>query len=202
MSRSIFPLVSSLYWLGFQVESRFVAILSPIVLILLPRVFFQAHLLSLDFSSMTMWALGAAVLWRFQISGGSTLPSGIGKEIIRGLQVIGVALLTFYVARPWLWRMPVRRLVPFLFRLRECACVSGGSPLPRPPPRKASVPRNSCARKQCVILWISLAQVLLHERRDVTQLQVAHGHHRCRGFTQTGAHFRQGGPGRARGAAL
>jgi 4-amino-4-deoxy-L-arabinose transferase-like glycosyltransferase len=146
----LFPLVSSLYWLGFQVESRFVAISSPIVLILLPRVFFQAHLLSLDFSSMTMWTLGAAVLWRFQVSGGSILPSGIAtgaalatklnaplfllswpffwflnklkftrpvirKEIIRGLQVIGVALLTFYVAWPWLWRMPVTRLVPFLF---------------------------------------------------------------------------------------
>ncbi|MHB1947384.1 MAG: ArnT family glycosyltransferase [Gammaproteobacteria bacterium] len=55
--------IISLYILGLNLFGRFEAVVSCLMLLLLPHVFYHAHLVSLDFSAMAMWSLLAFIVW-------------------------------------------------------------------------------------------------------------------------------------------
>lgn len=55
--------IISLYVLGYKLFGRFEAFISPLMLLLLPHIFFHAHLVSLDFSAMAMWTLLSLTVW-------------------------------------------------------------------------------------------------------------------------------------------
>ena len=56
--------VWSLYWLTLSLFGRAEALLASLMLFLIPRVFYEGHLLTLDLSAMALWTCLAAVVWQ------------------------------------------------------------------------------------------------------------------------------------------
>jgi 4-amino-4-deoxy-L-arabinose transferase-like glycosyltransferase len=56
--------VWSLYWLTLSLFGRAEAVLASLILFLLPRVFYDGHLLTLDLSAMALWTCLTAVVWQ------------------------------------------------------------------------------------------------------------------------------------------
>jgi hypothetical protein len=83
------------YLLGTRAYGRWAGALAAILLGLMPRVFFHAHLACFDVPIMSMWALGVYVYWR------ATQRRTLGWAILTGI-VYGLTLLTKHNA----WMLP------------------------------------------------------------------------------------------------
>jgi 4-amino-4-deoxy-L-arabinose transferase-like glycosyltransferase len=140
--------LSCTYWIGYQLQGRRLAVLGAIFLFLTPRVFFHAQLVSLDLSSMALWALLAALILRHRLTAGSLYPIALAaalaflakinaifafvsvpalfsfRQYLRPrITVLGPALLFFaviFVLWPWLWLDPISNLRHFIsFHLKH-----------------------------------------------------------------------------------
>ncbi len=65
MSSLVFAAMTvwALYWLTLNLYGRAEALLASLILFLLPRVFYDGHLVTLDLSAMALWTCLAAVVW-------------------------------------------------------------------------------------------------------------------------------------------
>jgi 4-amino-4-deoxy-L-arabinose transferase-like glycosyltransferase len=83
------------YLFGARAYGRWAGVIAALLLGLMPRVFYHAHLACFDIPIMTMWTLSVYVYWR------ATQERGFGWAIAAGL-VYGLALMTKHNA----WILP------------------------------------------------------------------------------------------------